>query len=67
MSDLFRKEAINKRARGLFGEVRLQAPPGSWIITVLIVALVGILMAGLFLLQVQTEDGPIRLIDWLRR
>jgi len=65
MSDLYRKEALAHRSRALFGEVRLQAPPASWIITVLLVLLVAICLAGLFLFHVQTDDGPLRLIDWL--
>ena len=65
MSDLYRKEALAHRSRALFGEVRLQAPPATWIITALLVALVAICLAGLFLCQVQTDAGEIRLIDWL--
>ena len=65
MSDLYRKEAIAHRSRALFGEVRLQAPPATWIITVLLMLLVGFCLAGLFFFQVQTDDGPLRLIDWL--
>ena len=65
MSDLYRKEALAHRSRALFGDVRLQAPPATWIITALLVALVAICLAGLFLFQVETDSGPIRLIDWL--
>ena len=65
MSDLYRKEALAHRSRALFGEVRLQAPPATWIITVLLVVLVAICLAGLFLFQVQTDAGAVRLIDWL--
>ena len=65
MSDLYRKEALAHRSRALFGDVRLQAPPATWIITALLVILVAICLAGLFLFQVQTDAGPIRLIDWL--
>ncbi len=65
MSDLYRKEALAHRSRALFGDVRLQAPPATWIITVLLVVLVAICLAGLFLFQVETDDGAIRLIDWL--
>ena len=65
MSDLYRKEALAHRSRALFGDVRLQAPPATWMITVLLVILVAICLAGLFFFQVQTDDGPVRLIDWL--
>ncbi len=65
MSDLYRKEALAHRSRALFGEVRLQAPPATWIITALLVGLAALCLAGLFLFQVQTDDGPVRLITWL--
>ena len=65
MSDLYRKEALAHRSRALFGEVRLQAPPATWMITALLVVLVAICLAGLFLFQVQTDEGALRLIDWL--
>lgn len=65
MSDLYRKEALAHRSRALFGEVRLQAPPATWMITTLLIFLIAICLAGLFLFQVQTEDGSLRLIDWL--
>jgi len=65
MSDLYRKEALAHRSRALFGDVRLQAPPATWMITVLLVILVAICLVGLFFFQVQTDDGPVRLIDWL--
>ena len=65
MSDLYRKEALAHRSRALFGEVRLQAPPATWMITALLVVLVVICLVGLFLFQVQTDEGPLRLIDWL--
>ena len=65
MSDLYRKEALAHRSRALFGEVRLQAPPATWMISVLLVILILTCVAGLFLFQVQTDDGPLRLIDWL--
>ncbi|MEP4052716.1 MAG: hypothetical protein ABJN22_10775 [Litorimonas sp.] len=65
MSDLYRKEALAHRSRALFGEVRLQAPPATWMITALLVALVAIVLAALFGFQVETDDGAVRLIDWL--
>ena len=65
MSDLYRKEALEHRTRSLFGEGRLQAPPSSWLITLLLVVLVVKMIAALFLLDVQTTQGPVRLLDWL--
>jgi len=65
MSDLYRKEALAHRSRALFGDVRLQAPPATWMITGLLVVLVAMCLAGLFLFQVQTDAGLVRLIDWL--
>ena len=65
MSDLYRKEALAHRSRALFGDVRLQAPPATWLITALLLVLVAIVFAGAILLQVQTDEGPLRLIDWL--
>jgi len=65
MSNLYRKEALAHRSRALFGEVRLQAPPATWMITVLLIALVAICLAGLFLFQVKTNEGALRLVDWL--
>lgn len=65
MSDLYRKEALEHRTRSLFGEVRLQAPPSTWLITLLLIILVVTLLAALFLLDVQTDDGAVRLVDWL--
>jgi len=65
MSDLYRKEALAHRSRALFGEVRLQAPPATWIITVLLAGLVVICLAALFLFDVQTEAGAVSLMDWI--
>lgn len=65
MSDLYRKEALAHRSRALFGEVRLQAPPATWLITALLIGVVAICFAGLFLFQVQMDEGTVRLIDWL--
>lgn len=65
MSDLYRKEALAHRTRSLFGEVRLQARPSSWLITALLLGLAAILVAALFLFSVETEEGAVRLLDWL--
>ena len=50
MSQLFRKEALERRSRALFGEVRLRSPLGT-LATVAIVAsalaLIGYLLFGI--------------------
>jgi len=62
---LFRKEALEHRSRALFGEVVLRGTIGSWIITGLLIAVMTLLIGGLFFLDVETADGSVRLIDWL--
>ena len=62
---LFRKEALEHRSRALFGVVVLRGPIASWVITGLLVLVMTLLIAGLFLLEVETADGPVRLLDWL--
>lgn len=65
MSDLFRKEALENRSRALYGEVALRGPLSSWILTALILIFTIIAITLLFVLRVQTEDGPMRLFFWL--
>jgi len=62
---LFRKEALEHRSRALFGEVVLRGSIGSWVITVLLIAVMVLLIGGLFFLNVETADGSMRLINWL--
>lgn len=62
---LFRKEALEHRSRALFGEVVLRGTIGSWLITAMLIAVMGLLIGGLFFLTVDTAEGPIRLLDWL--
>lgn len=62
---LFRKEALEHRSRALFGEVVLRGTVGSWLITGLLIAVMVLLIGGLFFLNVETPEGPLRLIDWL--
>jgi len=62
---LFRKEALEHRSRALFGEVILRGPLGSWIITLLLIAVMGVFIGGLFFVTVETTNGPLRLLDWL--
>jgi len=62
---LFRKEALEHRSRALFGEVVLRSGIGSWIITGLLITVMMVMVSGLFFLDIETADGPIRLLDWL--
>jgi len=62
---LFRKEALEHRSRALFGEVVLRNTVASWVITVLLILVMVIFIGGLFFLTVETENGAIRLLDWL--
>ncbi|WP_026942882.1 hypothetical protein [Hellea balneolensis] len=62
---LFRKEALEHRSRALFGEVRLRNSVASWIITVLLILVMIIFIAGLFFLKVETDGDSIRLLDWI--
>ncbi|WP_418152469.1 hypothetical protein AB8615_00030 [Litorimonas sp. RW-G-Af-16] len=65
MSDLFRKEALDHRSRALFGEVVLRGPLGSWVLTILVIAVTALILAWLFIVDVQTADEPVRVIDFL--
>ena len=62
---LFRKEALEHRSRALFGEVVLRGNIGSWIVTGLLITVMIFIIGGLFFLNIETENGPIRLLDWL--
>lgn len=62
---LFRKEALEHRSRALFGEVVLRGTIGSWVVTSLLMAVMAILIGGLFFVSVDTSEGPIGLLDWL--
>ncbi len=62
---LFRKEALEHRSRALFGEVVLRGTIGSWVITALVVAVMALMIFGLFFLEVETPNGPLSLLDWL--
>lgn len=62
---LFRKEALEHRSRALFGEVILRGSIGSWVITGLLIAVMLVLIGGLFFLNIDTADGSVRLLDWL--
>ncbi|MDB2439326.1 hypothetical protein N9W89_11470 [Hellea sp.] len=62
---LFRKEALEHRSRALFGEVVLRNSVASWIITVLLILVMVIFVIGLFFVTVETDGGPVRLLDWI--
>ena len=62
---LFRKEALEHRSRALFGEVVLRGSIASWVVTALLIAVIALLIGGLFFIYVETDTGPVRLIDWL--
>ncbi len=63
--NLYRQEALDHQNRRLFGEVVLRSPPKVWWILILLITLFLIGGAVLFWLDVQTDAGPVRLIDWL--
>jgi hypothetical protein len=63
--DLYRKEALEHRSRALFGEVILRGPVSTWIVTAILVALMVVIIAGLFLFEVQSENGAISVFQWI--
>jgi len=62
---LFRKEALEHRSRALFGEVVLRGSIVSWIITGLLILVMGLLIWGLFFINIETDNGSVRLLEWL--
>ena len=59
--ELFRREAVRHNTPGLFGEVRLSAPPASWVVTAISVAALALIAALLFGLDV----GEQSLLAWI--
>lgn len=55
MSQLFRKEALERRSRALFGEVVLRGPLSIWIIAVLVLVTLGLIGWILFGVEVRGE------------
>lgn len=55
MSQLFRKEALERRSRALFGEVVLRGPLAAWIIAVLVLGALGLMGWILFGIEVRGE------------
>lgn len=62
MSQLFRKEAMERRSRALFGEVVLRGPLPVWIVVGLVLACAGLITAILFGIRVDGET----VWTWLR-
>jgi len=62
---LFRKEALEHRSRALFGEVVLRGSIASWVITGLLILVMGLLIWGLFFINIETDNGSFRLLEWL--
>lgn len=63
--DLYRKEALEHRSRSLYGEVILSAPPGAWLVTFILAAVMICLGGLLWFGQVQTDTGPMSVLFWL--
>ncbi|MEL6686097.1 MAG: hypothetical protein AAFP97_00575 [Pseudomonadota bacterium] len=55
MSQLFRKEALERRSRALFGEVVLRGPLSVWIITALVLGTIALISRLLFGITVGDE------------
>ena len=62
MSQLFRKEALERRSRALFGEVILRGPLPFWLVTALILTTAGLITYILFGLDM----GGQSVWSWLR-
>lgn len=56
MSQLFRKEALERRSRALFGEVVLRGPLRAWIIALLVLAVAVLIGWILFGVTVQGQS-----------
>jgi hypothetical protein len=62
MSQLFRKEALERRSRALFGEVVLSSPLSLWLVSGLILITLCLILALLFTVDVNGQT----VWDWLR-
>jgi len=60
---LFRKEAMERRARSLFGDVILRAHPARWWVTALVMVTATVLITLLLGLQVEGQS----LFRWVTR
>ena len=66
MSDgLYRQEALDHLNRRLFGVVVLRSPPAIWLITLFLILFLIVCAWLLFAVQVETDDGSQKLIDWI--
>lgn len=63
--NLYRQEALDNRNKSLYGEVVLTPPPKTWLITLMLVLVIGLISGLLFLGDIQTENGPISIFRWL--
>jgi hypothetical protein len=54
MSELFRKEALQRRSRALYGDVRLSAPIHAVWITLIVLLAINVIGLILFLIPVGT-------------
>lgn len=62
MSQLFRREAMERRSRALFGEVVLRGPLAGWLVAGLVLATLGLIGGLLFGINV----GDQTVWAWLR-
>lgn len=62
MSQLFRKEAMERRSRALFGEVVLRGPLPIWLVATLILATTALILGVLFGVDVNGQT----VWSWLR-
>ncbi|WP_298915121.1 hypothetical protein [uncultured Algimonas sp.] len=62
MSQLFRKEAMARRSRALFGEVVLRGPLPVWAVGVLVLG--AVLTVALILFGIQVDGASVW--SWLR-
>ncbi|MGJ8560445.1 MAG: hypothetical protein ACSHX3_09435 [Litorimonas sp.] len=62
MSQLFRKEAMERRSRALFGEVILRGPLPAWAVIGLVLMSVGLI--GFVLFGINVGDQTVW--SWLR-
>lgn len=63
--DLYRKEALEHRDKSLYGEVILTSPPNTWLITFILIAVVGLIGLVLFFGRIGQETGSISILEWL--
>lgn len=62
MSQLFRKEALQRRSRALYGEVRLRSPLGAVWTALLVLGTLALL--GFILFGIPVRGGSVW--EWLR-